>query len=78
MGTSPRGDFATRRVRVAETTSGSVKVLACPSSSTLRKNLKEAIDAITLGLRHLRPASEGFSLSAANADVQELPATLCR
>ena len=41
------------------------------------QNLKEATDAITLGLRHLRLASEGFSLSAANADVQELPATLC-
>ena len=41
------------------------------------QNLKEVTDAITLGLRHLRPASEGFSLSAANADVQELPATLC-
>ena len=41
------------------------------------QNLKEATDAITLGLRHLRLASEGFSLSAANADVQELPATPC-
>ncbi len=41
------------------------------------QNLKEAIDAITLGLRHSPLASEGFSLSAANADVQELPATLC-
>ena len=41
------------------------------------QNLKKATDAITLGLRHLRLASEGFSLSAANADVQELPATLC-
>ena len=40
--------------------------------STLRK--MEATDAITWGLRHLRLASEGFSLSAANAD-QELPAT---
>ena len=41
------------------------------------QNLKEATDAITWGLRHLRLASEGFSLSAANADVQELPAILC-
>ena len=41
------------------------------------QNLKEATDAITLGLRHSPLASEGFSLSAANADVQELPATLC-
>ena len=41
------------------------------------QNLKEAIDAITLGLRHSPLASEGFLLSAANADVQELPATLC-
>ena len=41
------------------------------------QKLKEATDAITLGLRHSRLASEGFSLSAANADVQELPATLC-
>ena len=40
------------------------------------QKLKEATDAITLGRRHLWLASEGFSLSAANADVQELPATL--
>ena len=40
------------------------------------QKLKEATDAITLGRRHLWLASEGFSLSAANPDVQELPATL--
>ena len=51
---------------------------ALSSGLDFTQNLKEATDAITLGLRHLRPASEGFSLSAANADVQELPATLCR
>ena len=33
------------------------------------QNLEEATDAITLGRRHLWLASEGFSLSAANADV---------
>ena len=40
------------------------------------QNLEEATDAITLGRRHSWLESEGFSLSAANADVQELPATL--
>ena len=40
------------------------------------QNLEEATDAITLGRRHPWLESEGFSLSAANADVQELPATL--
>ena len=40
------------------------------------QNLAEATDAITLGCRHSWLESEGFSLSAANADVQELPATL--
>ena len=40
------------------------------------QNLEEATDAITLGCRHSWLESEGFSLSAANADVQELPATL--
>ena len=39
------------------------------------QNLEEATDAITLGRRHSWLESEGFSLSAANADVQELPAT---
>ena len=39
------------------------------------QNLEEATDAITLGCRHSWLESEGFSLSAANADVQELPAT---
>ena len=41
------------------------------------QNLREATDAITL--RHRQPwlASEGFSLSAANAVVRELPAPLC-
>ena len=34
------------------------------------------VDAIALARRHLWLASEGFSLSAANPDVQELPATL--
>ena len=34
------------------------------------------MDAITLGLRHSWLELEGFSLSAANADVQELPAIL--
>ena len=41
------------------------------------QNLEEATDAIALGRRHSWLASEGFSLSTANADVQELPATLC-
>ena len=41
------------------------------------QNLEEATDAITLGRPHSWLASEGFSLSTANADVQELPATLC-
>ena len=40
------------------------------------QNLEEATDAITLGCRHSWLESEGFSLSAADADVQELPATL--
>ena len=40
------------------------------------QNLEEATDAITLGCRHSWLESEGFSLSVANADVQELPATL--
>ena len=40
------------------------------------QNLEEATDAITLGRRHSWLESEGFSLSAANTDVQELPATL--
>ena len=40
------------------------------------QNLEEATDAITLGRRYSWLESEGFSLSAANADVQELPATL--
>ena len=40
------------------------------------QHLKETTDATTLGRRHLRLASEGFSLSAANADVRELLATL--
>ena len=40
------------------------------------QNLEEATDAIMLGRRHSWLESEGFSLSAANADVQELPATL--
>ena len=31
-------------------------------NSTLRKNLKEATDTITLGLSHLRLASEGFAI----------------
>ena len=35
------------------------------------QNLEEATDAITLGCRHSWLESEGFSLSAANADVQE-------
>ena len=34
------------------------------------------MDAIKFGRRHSWLESEGFSLSAANADVQELPATL--
>ena len=55
------------------------------SSCTLRfalswldftQNLREATDAITLGRRHPWLASEGFSLSAANVVVRELPATL--
>ena len=41
------------------------------------QNLREATDAITLGHRQPWLASEGFSLSAANAVVRELPATLC-
>ena len=40
------------------------------------QNLREATDAITLGRRQPWLASEGFSLSAANAVVRELPATL--
>ena len=36
------------------------------------QNLEEATDAIALGRRHSWLASEGFSLSTANADVQEL------
>ena len=40
------------------------------------QNLEEATDAITLGRRHSWLESEDFSLSAANADVQELTATL--
>ena len=39
------------------------------------QDLEEATDAITLGRRHSWLESDGFSLSAANADVQELPAT---
>ena len=34
------------------------------------------VDAIALVRRHLWLASEGFSLSAGDPDVQELPATL--
>ena len=34
------------------------------------------VDAIALARRHLWLASEGFSLSAASTDTQELPATL--
>ena len=34
------------------------------------------MDAIALVRRHLWLASEGFSLSAASTDTQELPATL--
>ena len=41
------------------------------------QNLRKATDAITLGHRQPWLASEGFSLSAANAVVRELPATLC-
>ena len=40
------------------------------------QNLEETTDAITLGRRHSWLASEGFPLSAPNADVQELLATL--
>ena len=47
-----------------------------PPSLDFTQNLEEAMDAIKFGRRHSWLESEGFSLSAANADVQELPATL--
>ena len=37
------------------------------------QNLDEAMDAIALARRRLRLASEGFSLSAADPDIQEPP-----
>ena len=37
------------------------------------QNLEEAMDAIALARRRLRLASEGFSLSAADPDIQEPP-----
>ena len=48
------------------------------SNLDFTQNLEEATDAIALGRRHSWLASEGFSLSAANADVQDfrLPRTI--
>ena len=37
------------------------------------QNLEEGMDAIALARRRLRLASEGFSLSAADPDIQEPP-----
>ena len=40
------------------------------------QNLKKAMDAIALARQHLWLALEGFSLSAADPDIQELPVAL--
>ena len=40
------------------------------------QNLTRATDALALVRRHLWLASEGFSLSAAGPDIQELPVAL--
>ena len=40
------------------------------------QNLERAMDALALARRHLWLASGGFSLSAADTDVQELPVAL--
>ena len=40
------------------------------------QNLEEAMDAIALARRHLWLALEGFSLSAADPDIQKLPVAL--
>ena len=40
------------------------------------QNLKKAMAAIALARQHLWLALEGFSLSAADPDIQELPVAL--
>ena len=71
--------FRSRRLRdIYDVQAGVWTTVFDQTSSELdfTQNLEEATDAITLGRRHSWLESEGFSLSAANADVQELPATL--
>ena len=46
------------------------------TSAGLYAKSRKAMDAITLARRHLWLAPGGFSLSAADPDIQDLPVTL--
>ena len=48
----------------------------CGGKLDFTQNLERAMDALALVRRHLWLASGGFSLSAADTDVQELPVAL--
>jgi hypothetical protein len=47
------------------------------SKLDVTQNLEKVMDAIALARCHLWLALEGFSLSAADPDIQELPAAPC-
>ena len=53
--------------------SGAYQDFADVSQLDFTQNLKRATDALALSRHHSWLASDGFSLSAADPDIQELP-----